>query len=168
VVQGKGKGVAMRRILTLIVVISILLAPLPLLAEEKKEDKEISIAVGLFTKHYDSDRANEHNRLLALSYDNWTVTWFKNSYYQETIFAGYAFRTDKYAIKKSDKWFVRGGAYLGVVYGYGDNLPTNVGGFSPFLLPVAEIGYSRFSFELGVIPLPNEAGLITGMFKVTF
>lgn len=159
----------MKRILTLMVVVSILLAPtLPLAEEKKEEKKEITVAVGLYTWHFESEKANNFNRLLAFSYDNWCIGWFNNSHYDETIFAGYAFRTDKHSISKDDKWFVRGGLYAGIVYGYGDDLPTNVGGFSPYALPVAEIGYNKVSLELGIIPLPNEAGLVTGIIKYTF
>lgn len=158
----------MKRLLTVLMVFSILLAPTLLLAEEKEEKKEMSVAVGLYTWHFDSENANNFNRLLAFSYDNWTIGWFNNSHYDETIFAGYAFRTKKYSISKDDKWFVRGSAYLGIVYGYGDKLSTNVGGFSPYGLPTAEIGYNKVSLEIGVIPAPGEAGLITGMLKYTF
>ena len=136
--------------------------------EPKKEKAEVSIAVNVFTKHFASKESNERNRMLALSYNDWCVAWFNNSYSDETLFAGYAFRTDRYAIKESDKWFWRAGLYVGVVYGYGDNLPTNVGGLSPYGLPVGEIGYDRFSFELGLIPAPGSAGLVTGLFKYTF
>jgi hypothetical protein len=159
----------MKRLLLIVVGLSILLAPPPLLAEEKKEEKkEMTLAVGVYTWHFDSGDSNNFNRLLAFSYDNWCIGWFNNSHYNETVFAGYAFRTDKYSISKTDNWFVRGGLYLGIVYGYGDDLPTNVGGFSPYALPVAEIGYKKVSFELGIIPAPNEAGLVTGILKYSF
>jgi len=135
--------------------------------EPKKEKAEVSIAVGVFTRHFASEHANERNRMLALSYNDWCVAWFKNSHYDETLFVGYGFRTDKYAIKESDKWFWRAGLYLGAVYGYHDNLP-NIRGISPYGLPVGELGYGRFSFELGLIPAPGAAGLVTGLFKYTF
>lgn len=137
-------------------------------SEPEKEEAEVSVAVNVFTKHFASKESNERNRMLALSYNDWCVAWFNNSYSDESLFAGYAFRTDRYAIKESDKWFWRAGLYVGVVYGYGDNLPTNVGGLSPYGLPVGEIGYDRFSFELGLIPAPGSAGLVTGLFKYTF
>ena len=155
----------MKRLLILVTVMSLLLAPLPLLAEE--EEYKMSVSVSVFTKHFASEEANDFNRMLAFSYNDWCIAWFNNSYYDETLFVGYAFRTDKYAIKKSDKWFWRVGLYLGAVYGYGDNIP-NIGGISPYGLPVGEIGYGRFSFELGVVPAPGSAGLVTGLFKVSF
>jgi hypothetical protein len=136
-------------------------------AEKQEEKKEMSVAVGLYTWHFDSENANNFNRLLAFSYDNWCIGWFNNSHYNETIFGGYAFRTDKYKFSENEKWFVRGNAYLGIVYGYGDDLP-NVGGISPFALPTGEIGYGRYSLEIGVIPAPGAAGYVTGMFKVSF
>lgn len=151
------------RIIT-VAIVAVMLSTLPVKAEEKKE---MSFHVGLYTYHFDSENANNFNRLLGFSYDNWTVAWFKNSYYDETIFAGRAFRTKKLE-DKEDGWFLRGGVYVGLVYGYGDNLPTNVGGFSPFLLPIGEAGYGKISFELGVVPLPGSAGLVTGMLKYTF
>ena len=152
----------MRRALV-ITVLFILLVPLVSHAEEYK----YSISAGVFTKHFDSNNANEDNRLLSFGYKNWFVAWFENSHYQETLFAGYKFQTKKYALKET-KWYCRAGIYTGLVYGYGDNLPTNVGGFSPFLLPAGSLGYGRFSFELGVIPLPGSAGLVTGIFKIEF
>ncbi|GAF98569.1 unnamed protein product, partial [marine sediment metagenome] len=100
-------------------------------SEPEKEKAEIWVAVSVFTRHFASEHANEFNRMLAFSYDDWCIAWFNNSHYDETIFVGYAFRTDKYAIKKSDKWFLRAGLYLGAVYGYHDNLP-NIGGISPY------------------------------------
>ena len=136
--------------------------------EEAKEKAEISVAVGLFTKHFQpGENTNENNRMLAFSYDDWCVAWFNNSYDRESVFAGRIFRTDKLISKKDDKLFLRANLYLGLVYGYGDKLP-NVGGISPYMLPTGEVGYGMFSFELGVIPAPGHAGLVTGMFKVTF
>lgn len=160
----------MKRWLLLIAIVMSILLPPTLHAEESKEEKkEVTVAVGLYSWHFKSNSANNFNRLLAFSYDGWCIGWFNNSHYDETVFAGYAFRTDKHSIsKKSDDWFVRGGLYFGIVYGYGDDLPTNVGGFSPYALPVAEVGYKKVSFELGIIPLPNEAGLVTGIIKYSF
>ena len=159
----------MNRAVTLLMLVLLLLTPLPLLAEEKVEkEKEMSIAFAPFTYHWDSRNSNSFNRLLAFSYDDWCVGWFNNSHYNETVFAGYAFRTKRYEIDKTGEWFVRGNVYLGIVYGYGDDLPTNVGGFSPYGLPTAEIGRGKFSFELGTIPVPGPAGFVTGMFKYTF
>jgi hypothetical protein len=137
-------------------------------SEPEKEKKEASIAVGVFTKHFQlGSSTNETNRALVLSYDDWCVAWFNNSYHEESVFAGRAFRTKKVTGKEHDEWFVRANLYLGLVYGYGDELP-NVGGISPYLLPTGEVGYGRFSFELGVIPAPDHAGLVTGMLKFTF
>ena len=155
--------------MAVVLVLILFLAPLPLLAGEKEDTKkETSVTVGLYTWHFHSKNANNFNRLLAFTYDGWTVGWFNNSQSNETIFAGYAFRTKRYSISEDEKWFVRGSIYLGVVYGYGDYLPTNVGGFSPYGLPTAEIGYKKLSLEIGVIPAPGSAGLITGMLKYSF
>lgn len=136
--------------------------------EPEKKKPEVSIAVGLFTKHFQpGSSTNETNRALVFSYDDWCAAWFENSYHEESVFAGRAFRTEKLTNEKHPEWFLRGNLYLGLVYGYGDELP-NVGGISPYMLPTGEVGYGRFSFELGIIPAPGHAGLVTGMFKVTF
>lgn len=137
-------------------------------SEPEKEKAEVSISVGVFTKHFQpGSSTNENNRALVLSYDDWCVAWFENSYHEESIFAGRTFRTKKVTGKEHDEWFIRANLYLGLVYGYGDELP-NVGGISPYLLPTGEIGYGRLSFELGVIPAPGHSGLVTGMLKFTF
>ena len=155
----------MRLRILILAIVAVMLSTLPVRAEEKKE---ISFHVGFYTYHFNSEHANNHNRLLGFSYDNWTVAWFNNSYDDESLFAGYEFLTKKLTGKKEDGWFLRGGAYLGAVYGYGDKLPLHVAGVSPFLLPIGEVGYGRFSLEVGLVPLPGSAGLVTGMFKVTF
>ena len=137
-------------------------------SEPKKERAEISVSVGVFTKHFQpGSSTNENNRPFVFSYNDWCAAWFKNSYDRESIFAGRAFRTKKMTGKEHDEWFVRGNLYFGLVYGYKDELP-NIGGISPYMLPTGEVGYGRFSFELGVIPAPGHSGLITGMLKFTF
>jgi hypothetical protein len=137
-------------------------------SEPKKERAEISVGVGLFTKHFQTGSStNENNRAVILSYDDWCTAWFENSYHRESIFAGRIFRTEKLTSKEYNKWFIRGNLYLGLVYGYKDELP-NIRGISPYMLPTGEVGYGKFSFELGIIPAPGHAGLVTGMFKFTF
>lgn len=152
------------RLKVIIILAVLMFSTLSAKAEEKKE---ISFHAGFFTYHFDSERANNHNRLLAFSYDGWTIAEFENSYYKETVFLGYEFITKKYALNNS-RWFARGGVYCGAVYGYGEKLPLHWEGVSPFLLPVGEIGYRQVSLEIGVIPLPGSAGLVTGMLKFSF
>ena len=153
----------MKRILAILILVSLLV---PVLSNA--EEYKYSLAAGVFTKHFNSKSANEQNRLVAFSYDDWTVAWFKNSYCDESFFAGYDFQTKKWEFEESGKWYLRAGVYTGVVYGYGDHLPTNVLGISPFMLPTGSLGFGQVSFQVGVVPLPGDSGLVTGILKFEF
>jgi len=76
----------------------LLLLPLTALAEEtKKKDSQTqkwTIILGLVTRHIDpSDDTNESSRMLGLSYSNWTMARFTNSYDEASVFCGKRFQT---------------------------------------------------------------------------
>ena len=75
-----------------------LLLPLMAMAEEtKKKDNQTqkwTIILGLVTRHIDpSDDTNESSRMLGLSYSNWTMARFTNSYDEASVFCGKRFQT---------------------------------------------------------------------------
>jgi len=85
------------RYLALFVVV-LLLLPLVAMAEEtKKKDNQTqkwTIILGLVTQHIDpSDDTNESSRMLGLSYSNWAMAHFTNSYDEASVFCGRRFQT---------------------------------------------------------------------------
>ena len=122
------------------------------------EEYKCSLSFGVFTKHFSGDHI-ETSRLTALSYRDWYIAAFNNSYGHETIFMGYGFKTKKL---KNGNWWLRANLYMGLTYGYEGHVPT-LWGIAPGLYPTGSLGWEEYSFELGVMP----NGLF-GLFKVEF
>lgn len=116
---------------------------------------EVSIGYAPFCKHLvnDSPNYNENINLMVVSYDEWYLTTFNNSNYDRTISAGYNFRTSKYHVLKNNLFF-RGNLFVGLMYGYGDDLP-NLYGISPAAAPTVEIGYKKFSVHTMIVPVTS-------------
>jgi hypothetical protein len=53
------------------------------------------------------------------------------------------------------------GYQVGLLYGYGNNLP-NLGGFFVYILPTVGFTIKRFGFDIGIVPV----GILTGSFRI--
>ena len=143
----------------------LLVGLLPLLvARDASGSTEFSLSVGLWAHHMEtSSDTNERIDLLAISYNNYIMSRFKNSFSDETYFAGKRFHTKRRCYDRSADWYAQGNLYLGLMHGYDDNLP-GIGGISPGLLPTFGLGYRRTSFELGYVPT-MQGGVFVGLFR---
>lgn len=127
------------------------------------DNHEIYIGYAPFCQHmfkHNPDH-NETINAVMLSVDQWFITTFKNSHYDQTVAAGYTFRTRKFR-PLDDKFFLRGDLGLGIMYGYEDHL-WNVGGFSPAVAPALELGYDisqKYSVSLSAIVYPVAVAMV--------
>jgi hypothetical protein len=131
------------------------------------EQHEYSIGYAPFCKHFNgSDRYNETNHAVFISYDEWIAGTFNNSNKHRSWFIGRSFRTDKW---KSNDLYVRLNLHLGLLYGYAndDNKPPNIEGWTIGAAPTFEIGYKQFGIETMVQPIAD-GGVISCMFKWTW
>jgi len=130
--------------------------------------KEMSVMVGFFAKHVDqSDDPNESLRMVVVSYDNYVVSRYINTWDDTTYFAGKRFATNKYALYENRDFFLQGSLYLGALYGYGNNAAINLKGIAPGVFPTIGVGYKTTSLEMGYIPTPS-GGVFLSLFKYSF
>lgn len=145
--------------LSLVLSVLVLLVPLKGMAEEtvgkESPTQHWAITLGLFTRHVNpSDDTNEHTGMLGLSYSNWFLLGFSNSYHDQSFFGGRRFQTKKINHSSNSNFFVRGNLYTGIMYGYGDRFP-NLAGITPALMPTVEFGYKNTSIEVLYFPTPS-------------
>jgi len=134
----------------------------------KSSSREMSLMIGLFARHVDqSDNPNEDLRMVVVSYDNYVVSRYVNSWDDPTYFGGKRFSTNRHAISESGNFFCQGNVYLGILYGYGNNAAIDVKGLAPAVLPTIGVGYKTTAVEMGYIPTPS-GGVFLSLFKYEF
>jgi hypothetical protein len=137
-------------------------------SSDESAPKEISVMVGFFAKHVDqSDDPNENLKMVVVSYDNYVVARYINTWDDTTYFAGKRFTTNKYAFDENRDFFLQGSVYLGALYGYGNNADINLKGIAPGVFPTIGVGYKTTSLEMGYIPTPS-GGVFLSLFKYSF
>jgi hypothetical protein len=130
--------------------------------------KEMSVMVGFFAKHVDqSDDPNENLRMVVISYDNYVVSRYINTWDDTTYFGGKRFSTNKYAFTQNREFFYQGSLYAGLLYGYGNNAAINIKGIAPAMFPTIGVGYQNTSLEIGYVPTPS-GGVFLSLFKYSF
>ena len=124
-------------------------------SSDESAPKEMSIMVGFFARHVDqSDDPNENLRMVVVSYDNYVVARYVNTWDDTTYFGGKRFSTNKYAFHRNRDFFFQGSLYAGLLHGYGNNADINLKGIAPALFPTIGVGYKSTSLEMGYIPKP--------------
>jgi len=149
----------------------LLLLPLMAMAEETKEKvnqtQNWTIILGLVTRHVGpSDDTNESSRMLGLSYSNWVMTRFTNSYDEASVFWGRRFQTKELRHPHYTDFFIQGNLYAGLLHGYGDRFP-NIAGVTLAALPTAGLGYKKTIIEMLYIPTPS-GGVFTSFLTFRF
>ncbi len=137
-------------------------------SSDEPAPKEMSVMVGFFSKHVDqSDDPNESLKMVVVSYDNYVVSRYINTWDDTTYFAGKRFSTNKYAFHRNRDFFLRGSVYTGILYGYGNNAAININGIAPGVFPTIGVGYKTTSLEMGYIPTPS-GGVFLSLFQYSF
>ena len=137
-------------------------------SSDESAPKEMSVMVGFFAKHVDqSDDPNESLKMVVVSYDNYVVARYINTWDDTTYFAGKRFATNRYALYENRDFFLQGSLYLGALYGYGNNADINLKGIAPGVFPTIGVGYKTTSLEMGYIPTPS-GGVFLSLFKYSF
>ena len=137
-------------------------------SSDESAPKEMSVMVGFFAKHVDqSDDPNENLQMVVVSYDNYVVSRYINTWDDTTYFAGKRFSTNRYTFHESRNFFLQGSVYLGALYGYGNNADINFKGIAPGVFPTIGVGYKTTSLEMGYIPTPS-GGVFLSLFKYSF
>jgi hypothetical protein len=135
---------------------------------DESPPKEMSVMVGFFAKHVDqSDEPNENLRMVVVSYDNYVVSRYINTWDDTTYFGGKRFSTNKYAFYEDRDLFFQGSLYAGLLYGYGNNAAINIKGIAPAMFPTIGVGYKSTSLEMGYVPTPS-GGVFLSLFKYSF
>jgi hypothetical protein len=130
--------------------------------------KEMSVMVGFFAKHVDqSDDPNEDLKMVVVSYDNYVVSRYINTWDDTTYFGGKRFSTNKYAFFSNRNFFFQGSLYAGLLYGYGSNAAINLKGIAPAMFPTIGVGYQNTSLEMAYVPTPS-GGVFLSFFKYSF
>ena len=158
------------RYLALLVLV-VLLLPLIAMAEEiKKTDNQTqkwTVILGLVTRHIEpSENTNDSNRMLGLSYSNWTMARFTNSYNEASVFCGKRFQTKELRDPRYTDFFIQGNLYAGLLHGYGDRFP-NIAGVTLAGLPTAGIGYKKTVLEMLYMPT-FKGGVFTSFLTYRF
>lgn len=145
-------------------ILGFLLLPTP---SHAIDTGEYSVLIGFWTRHVDkSDDTNEKTGMIAVSYKDYMVSRFINSYHDETFFVGKRLHTKKFDLGEFKDLGVQGNLYTGLMYGYSDNLP-NIGGLSVGALPTVGLVWKKTSTELGYVPTPK-GGVFMSLFRFTF
>ncbi len=167
----KQESERMERLFGYLVAVGLLLLPISAIAADLSDEsapKEMSVMVGFFAKHVDqSDDPNENLKMVVVSYDNYVVSRYINTWDDTTYFAGKRFSTNKYAFHRNRDFFLRGSVYTGILYGYGNNAAINIKGIAPGVFPTIGVGYKTTSLEMGYIPTPS-GGVFLSLFQYAF
>ena len=143
----------------LVLSVLVVLMPLTGMAEEtagkETQAQPWVVTVGLFTRHVNpSSNTNEHTGMLGLSYSNWVIRGFINSYHDQSLFGGRRFQTKKIHDSRNGNFFFQGNLYAGLLYGYGDRF-YNLAGLTLAAAPTVEFGYKHTSIEILYFPTPS-------------
>jgi hypothetical protein len=156
---------------SLLLSVLILLMPLTGMAEETEEKEnpaqQWAITLGLFTRHVNpSSDTNEHSGMLGLSYSDWVILGFSNSYHEQSFFGGRRFQTKKISHPRNRNFFIQGNLYAGFLHGYGDRF-LNVAGIIPAAAPTVGFGYKNATIEVLYFPTPS-GGVFTSVLTYRF
>lgn len=156
---------------SLLLSVLILLMPLTGMAEETEEKEnpaqQWAITLGLFTRHVNpSSDTNDHSGMLGLSYSDWVILRFSNSYHDQSFFGGRRFQTKKIHNSRNSNFFIQGNLYAGLLQGYGDRFP-NIEGITPAAMPTVGFGYKNVTLEVLYFPTPS-GGVFTSVLTYRF
>ena len=156
---------------SLILSVLLLLIPLTGMTEETEEKEtpagQLDIILGLFTRHVNpSDNTNDATKMLGLSYSDWGVITFSNSYHDRSFFGGKRFHTKKIGHPRNGNFFIQGNLYAGLLQGYGDRFP-NIEGITPAVMPTGGFGYKDATIEVMYIPTPS-GGVFSSFLSLRF
>jgi hypothetical protein len=145
--------------------------PLTGMAEEteakENQVQQWAITVGLFTRHINpSSGTNESLRMLGLSYSDWVILGFSNSYDEQSFFGGKRFQTKKISHPRNRDFFIQGNLYAGLLHGYGDRF-LNIAGITPAVAPTVGFGYKNATIEVLYFPTPS-GGVFTSVLTYRF
>lgn len=147
----------MRTKISLLIVLLLLFTAISCYAEDYK----YTIGYAPLCMHTgDSKDYNETPHAVFGYYNNWVLGTYTNSIYDQSVFAGYRWKTKDWYVTK--KIYTRLNFYGGLLYGYGDRM-INVAGIAPMVMPTVEAGVKRYSIEL----MANMA-VVSLMFKYSF
>lgn len=112
---------------------------------------ESAVLGGMWSIHTSNhkDQMCGENNLMGIDYNGYTLGTFKNSYRNQSVFAGLSRTVYTKRIVKGLNVDVK--YRIGAIYGYKDKYP-NVGGISPLAYPLIGINYKRVGTDITIIP----------------
>ena len=132
-----------------------------------RDTGEYSVMISFWTRHVDpSDNTNENTGMIAISYNDYIVSRFMNSYHNQTFFGGKRLHTKEFALGTFNHLSVQGNLYLGLMHGYSEKLP-NIKGLSVGALPTVGLLWKKAAVELGYAPTPK-GGVFMSLIKYSF
>jgi len=118
---------------------------------------------GMWSMHTSNhkDELCGENNLLGIDYKGYSIGTFKNSYRNQSVFAGLS-RT-VYTLRIAKSLNVDFKYRVGAIYGYKDKYP-NVLGVSPLAYPLIGFNYKRIGTDLTIIP--SDRPIFASSFRV--
>ncbi|MDA7742324.1 hypothetical protein N8865_01800 [Francisellaceae bacterium] len=124
------------------------------------------IFAGMWVLHFNQSSRKEDNwqaNLLGVQYDGFFVVTFNNSFYDQSLAAG--FGRQVYQTKMSENTLFSTGYRLGGIYGYDDRI-GDIGKYTP-IIPFAQF-YADFQYKNFGIELSYMGVIATAGFYMTF
>jgi hypothetical protein len=117
----------------------------------KGNPSDSAILGGMWSMHTSThkDEMCGENNLVGIDYNGYTVGTFKNSYRNQSVFAGLS-RT-VYTVKLTKGVNMEFKYKIGAIYGYKDKYP-NALGISPLAYPLIGINYKKVGTDITIIP----------------
>lgn len=117
----------------------------------KGRPSDNAVLGGMWSMHTSNhkDELCGENHLLGVEYNGYTVGTFKNSYRNQSVFAGLSRTVYTVKIAKGVNMDIK--YKIGAIYGYGDKYP-NALGVSPLAYPLIGINYKKVGTDITIIP----------------
>ncbi len=120
-----------------------------------------SVLLGMFSHHTSkNDEHNETHNLIGLDYKGYSIGTFKNSFSDQTFYAGISRKLYEKKLTEKFKFDIK--YKLIGLHGYGDRYP-NIGGITPVIMPV--IGFTRNNTGIDFIIIPDDKPTFTFNFR---
>ncbi len=117
----------------------------------KGEKGDSAILLGMFSHHTSDKDHNETHNLVGIDYKGYTIGTFKNSYSDQTVYAGIHRKIYESYLTKHIKFNIN--YKLCLMHGYDDHYP-NIAGITPIIMPM--FGLTLWKLGMDFIAVPDD------------
>lgn len=129
----------------------------------KGEPINNSLLLGMFSHHTSNKDHNETHNLLGIDYKGYSVGTFKNSFSDQTYYAGISRKLYEYEFRKNIKFDVK--YKLVAMYGYQDHYP-DLAGITPLIMPMFGLSFGYTGVDFMAIPAKNPTFTVNFRFNL--